>query len=143
MWRFVEIFKNLHKWLYPCCFSKVLSSKVVGSEVQVFLNGISDRNQVEDLSGKEITADPYDSELLPPDTYFHYDLIGLEVREEGGAVLGNIIEVIETGANDVYVIHSEGEKDILIPAIFSVVTNVDISSSLMVVNLPNGLDTRK
>ncbi len=122
---------------------EVLSSKVVGREVQVFLNGISDRNQVEDLSGKEITADPYDSELLPPDTYFHYDLIGLEVREEGGAVLGNIIEVIETGANDVYVIHSEGEKDILIPAIFSVVTNVDISSSLMVVNLPNGLDTRK
>ena len=122
---------------------EVLSSKIVGSEVQVFLNGISDRNQVEDLSGKEITADPYDSELLPPDTYFHYDLIGLEVREEGGAVLGNIIEVIETGANDVYVIHSEGEKDILIPAIFSVVTNVDISSSLMVVNLPNGLDTRK
>ena len=122
---------------------EVLSSKVVGREVQVFLNGISDRNQVEDLSGKEITADPYDSELLPPDTYFHYDLIGLEVREEGGAVLGNIIEVIETGANDVYVIHSEGEKDILIPAIFSVVTNVDISSGLMVVNLPNGLDTRK
>ena len=70
-------------------------------------------------------------------------MIGLEVREKGGAVLGNIIEVIETGANDVYVIHSEGEKDILIPAIFSVVTNVDISSSLMVVNLPNGLDTRK
>ena len=91
---------------------EVLSSKIVGSEVQVFLNGISDRNQVEDLSGKEITADPYDSELLPPDTYFHYDLIGLEVREEGGAVLGNIIEVIETGANDVYVIHSEGEKSI-------------------------------
>ena len=122
---------------------EVLSSKVVGREVQVFLHGISDRNQVEDLSGKEITAEPYDSRLLPPDTYFHYDLIGLEVREKGGVVLGNISEVLETGANDVYVIHSEGEKDILIPAIFSVVTHVDIMRSHMVVNLLDGLDTRK
>ena len=122
---------------------EVLSSKVVGREVREFLHGISNRNQVEDLSGKEITAEPYDSRLLPPDTYFHYDLIGLEVREKGGVVLGNISEVLETGANDVYVIHSEGEKDILIPAIFSVVTHVDIMGGHMVVNLPDGLDTRK
>ena len=121
---------------------EVLSSKVVGREVQVFLHGISDRNQVEDLSGKEITAEPYDSRSLPPDTYFHYDLIGLEVREEGGAVLGNISEVIETGANDVYVIHLDGERDILVPAISSVVTDVDIEKLCMVINLPDGLDTR-
>ncbi|GIS65279.1 MAG: hypothetical protein CM1200mP3_15270 [Chloroflexota bacterium] len=44
--------------------------------------------------------------------------------------MGNISEVLETGANDVYVIHSEGEKDILIPAIFSVVTHVDIMGGL-------------
>jgi len=121
---------------------EVLSSKVVGSEILVFLDGISDRNQVEDLSGKEITANYYDRGLLPPDTYFHYDLIGLEVRDEYGYVLGHISEVIETGANDVYVIHLDGERDILVPAISSVVTDVDIEKLCMVINLPDGLDTR-
>ena len=121
---------------------EVLSSKVDGSEVLVFLEGISDRNQVGNLSGKEITANAYDRGLLPADTYFHYDLIGLEVRDEDGCELGHISEVIETGANDVYVIHLDGERDILIPAISSVVTDVDIKKLCMVINLPEGLDTR-
>ena len=122
---------------------KVMSSRLIHKEVLLFLEGIIDRDQVLDLSGSEITADIYGSELLPPSTYFHYDLIGLEVQSGSGARLGHISEIIETGANDVYVVYMEGEKDILIPAISSVVTDVNIDQHLMVIDMPAGLDTRK
>ena len=122
---------------------KVMSSRLIRNEVLLFLEGIVDRNQVLDLSGGEITANVYGSDLLPPSTYFHYDLIGLEVRSGSGGCLGHISEIIETGANDVYVVHMEGEKDILIPAISSVVTDVNIDQHLMVIDMPAGLDTRK
>ena len=123
---------------------KIISSRESNQkEVLLFLEGILDRSQVEDLSGKQVMADPYDSTFLPPDTYFHYDLIGLQVQSDEGVYLGEIIEVIETGANDVYVIHIPGHTDILIPAILSIVMEVNIPKNIMLVKLPEGLNTRK
>jgi 16S rRNA processing protein RimM len=73
---------------------------------------------------------------LPEGEYYHFDLIGLEVVNEAGSFLGRISEVIETGANDVYVVtNTEGEESLL-PAIKSVILSVDLAAGKMVVNPP-------
>lgn len=74
---------------------------------------------------------------LQDEEYYHHQLIGLEVRDEKGVVIGTLTEILVTGANDVYVItQKEGNKDILIPAIKSVIQKIDIESKLMIINPP-------
>ncbi len=70
--------------------------------------------------------------------YFHYQLLGLKVRTVDGEDLGELAEILETGANDVYVV-AGSEKDLLVPALSDVVCEIDIDTGLMVVDLPEGL----
>ena len=70
--------------------------------------------------------------------YFHYQLLGLNVRTVEGEELGQLAEILETGSNDVYVVKG-AEGEILVPALGKVVREIDIASSLMVVDLPEGL----
>ena len=72
---------------------------------------------------------------LHDEEYYHHELIGLEVRDEKGLIIGTLSEILVTGANDVYVITpKDGKKDILIPAIKSVIQKIDIESKLMIIN---------
>jgi 16S rRNA processing protein RimM len=73
---------------------------------------------------------------LPAGQYYHHQLLGLSVQDEAGNRLGVLEEILETGANDVYVIRLEGKEDILLPAIESVILEVDLDRSCMVVRLP-------
>ena len=66
--------------------------------------------------------------------FYHLQLIGLRVEDKEGNYLGMISEIIETGANDVYVVFNDNDKtEVLIPAIKSVVLKIDLESNLMVV----------
>ena len=73
--------------------------------------------------------------------YYHFQLIGLKVINEDLGFLGNITEILQTGANDVYVIHNK-DSELLIPAIKSVVLSVDLPKKEMLVKFPDGLDSR-
>lgn len=103
------------------------------------LSGINDRTQAEEIEGWDVFID---KAYLPPieeeDTYYWKDLIGISVYEDGGAFLGIIEGIIETGSNDVYVVKNS-EEEILIPAIASVVKSVDVPGRTMHVSLPDGL----
>ena len=72
------------------------------------------------------------------DTYYIEDLIGCEVFEENGNLLGNITDVFNTGANDVYEI-DVNQKKVYIPAIKQVIKNVDIKNKKVVIELMKGL----
>jgi 16S rRNA processing protein RimM len=82
----------------------------------------------------------FESKAMPKlldNEYYHHELIGVEVRDVSGVVIGKLSEIIMTGANDVYVITPlEGNTDILIPAIKSVIIKIDIESKLMIINPP-------
>jgi 16S rRNA processing protein RimM len=65
-------------------------------------------------------------------------LIGIEVVTTTGEILGRIESIIETGSNDVYVVKSD-ENEVLIPALESVVLDVDLEHKRMQVDLPEGL----
>jgi len=94
------------------------------------------RNQILSIAASEL------SELPDGEFYFH-ELFDLEVRDEQGNLLGTLTEIIETGANDVYVVRDASGREILIPAIPSVVLDVDLEAKMMKVHLLPGLVDEK
>ena len=71
--------------------------------------------------------------------YFIVDLIGLEVYTQEGKLLGILKEVMQPGANDVYIVEDEEKKEILLPAIPDVIKKIDLENKKMIVNLLEGL----
>ncbi|MDO4523382.1 MAG: ribosome maturation factor RimM [Eubacteriales bacterium] len=76
---------------------------------------------------------------LKPGEYFICDLIGLEVTEDTGRYLGKLTEVLQTGANDVYVVRMEDGKELLIPNIKDCIIEISLDENSMKVHLLEGL----
>jgi 16S rRNA processing protein RimM len=74
---------------------------------------------------------------LPEGQFYHHQLLGLKVIDEAGLEIGLLTEIIETGANDVYVATSVEGKETLFPAIESVILGVDLERNEMKVRLPD------
>ncbi len=77
---------------------------------------------------------------LPEGHFYYFQLEGLHVIDEEKGELGIMTNVIETGANDVYVVRREGKKDLLLPAIPQVIRNIDLKGQTMLVHLLPGLE---
>ncbi|MEE4599779.1 MAG: ribosome maturation factor RimM [Desulfobacteraceae bacterium] len=105
----------------------------------VSFKGIANRDQAKTLIGAELFIPQSELPELDEDTYYWYDLIGIEVVTVTGESLGRIESIIETGSNDVYVVKSN-ETEVLIPALESVVLEIDLEHKRMQVDLPEGLD---
>lgn len=88
------------------------------------------RNQIVYIHDKNLP-------VLTDNDYYHHDLLGMRVFSTEDHEIGFLVEIICTGANDVYIIKPEGKdaKEVLIPAIKAVVKNVDIKNKKMIVKL--------
>ena len=117
----------------------ILDARQTGPSTALLrLEGINGRGQAAQLTGKYLSAFPNEDLALDEGEYFHYQLIGMQVRAEDGEMLGELQEILETGSNDVYIVRgSTGE--VLIPAIAHVVLDVDVRAGVMLVRLPDGL----
>ena len=73
---------------------------------------------------------------LPPGQYYIHQIVGLEVIDEQGKNLGRIVDVLQTGSNDVYVVKTPEGKELLLAAIESVIREIDIAAGRMSVILP-------
>jgi 16S rRNA processing protein RimM len=80
-----------------------------------------------------------DRPLLPEGEYYHHQMIGLQVLDEQGLVLGTLSQILETGANDVYVVLPLQGAEILLPAIEDVILEIDLDKRQMVVRLLPGM----
>src|SRR5574337_260959 len=109
-----------------------------GSAWIVQLQGVQTIEQAEHLVGRELLIPRSAAPTLPEGTYYHADLIGLWVVTEEGRELGRIVEILTTGANDVYVVHGEG-SEWLLPATREVVRTVDLAREIMLVRLLEGM----
>ncbi len=101
--------------------------------------GISDMNAAESLAGALLQVTREQLVKLPAGNYFIFDIIGLSVYTETSECLGKIEDVLQTGANDVYVVGND-RQSILIPALKQVVRKIDLENSRMIVELPEGLE---
>jgi len=98
---------------------------------------ISNRETVQRLINKNVYVQFDQLPKQDEKKFYFHEVIGMNVKDEFGAQIGKIREIIETGANDVYVVDPEdGEKEILIPAIKSVVQDIDRKTKTMIIHLP-------
>lgn len=113
-------------------------SRVQKNMVIAKLEGIDTPEAAEKFRNKILFMHRDDLEL-DEDTYFIQDLIGVEVKDaESNFVYGVIADVMQTGANDVYVVKGE-EREYLVPAIADVVIETDIDSNIMLIRPLDGL----
>ena len=136
-------FKKLKKVLLDTGIQK-LELEVTGVKffkkfVILKFKEFDDINQVEKYRKCPLLVTRENAVRLKKNEYFIADLIGLKVYTEDGTFLGNLEDVMQTGANDVYQIVTEEGKEILIPAIRQCILDVDIESGNMKVHLLEGL----
>ena len=90
-------------------------------------------DQVEKLKSDFVFVDAKELPELPVGEYYHHELIGITVTDTSGSNIGILTEILETGANDVYVITGEDGKETLFPALLSHIKKIDIEKKLMVI----------
>ena len=101
--------------------------------------GIDTLNDVEKYRMKNLFVTRANAVKLQKDEYFIADLIGLSVFTDGGENFGELTDVIQTGANDVYVVTMADGKEVLMPAIKECILSVDMEKRQMKVHVMDGL----
>jgi 16S rRNA processing protein RimM len=109
---------------------EVMSSRQ-GATLLVRFKGIHTRDLAEAIRGEELLIPAIESRELPEGMFYREQLIGLPVRTTTGATVGIVVDIIETVANDVYVVKSV-DKEVLVPAIRDVVKNISVENGIVV-----------
>lgn len=106
--------------------------------VLLMFEGIDSRSLADNLKGCELYIEKAFLPELEENTYYWEDIIGMSVYTADDIFLGRVESIIRTGSNDVYVV-KDGKSEILVPAMESVVSKIDLDQKRMKVNLPEGL----
>ncbi|MBI4672214.1 MAG: ribosome maturation factor RimM [Chloroflexi bacterium] len=101
--------------------------------------GLDTDTSVAKLRGELIQIPMEEAAKLKRGQYYHHEIIGLNVVTPADESLGVVAEILETGANDVYLVRTPQGKEILLPAIQSVVKKIDLDAKTMTVELLPGL----
>lgn len=103
----------------------------------IAFDGFNDCDAVGHLRNQLVYFKTEQLEDLPKGQHYPHQVLGMQVIDENGEIVGRLVEVLITGANDVYVVKSEGnENEVLLPAIDSVILNVDSEKKVITVRLP-------
>ena len=116
------------------------SIRIHKGNVLVVLKGIDIIEKAELLKGTIITVHRKDAIKLPENKFFICDMLGLAVFDQNEQLLGTLKDIIKTGSNDVYIIDCNG-KDLLIPALKSVVQKIDFEEGKIKVILPEEIES--
>ena len=118
---------------------KITSVKFFKQFAILKFDGIDTLNDVEVYKGASLFVDRKNAVKLQKDEYFIADLIDLVVVDENGNEIGTLIDVMRTGANDVYIVKNEEGKEMLFPAIKECILDVDFKKKKMTVHVMDGL----
>ena len=113
--------------------------KFFKNQVILKFKGIDNINDIEKYKGKDLLVHREHAVALEDNENYVADLIDLKVVTDEGVVLGYLTEVMETGANDVYVVETEDGKELLLPAIRDCILDVDLDEEVMTVHILPGL----
>ena len=118
---------------------KVTGIKFFKNQVILKFQEFQDINEIEKYRGKDLLIDREQAVPLAENENFIVDLIDMDVYDEEEKRLGTLTDVLQTGANDVYVVETDEGKEILLPAIPSCILDVDVEAAKMIVRIPEGL----
>lgn len=134
--RLKEVLLDTGKGLEPF---EVESVKYFKQLVILKFRGFDSIDDVEKLRRRSLYVTRENAVRLGRDEYFIADLMGLRIQDETGADIGVLRDVIETGANDVYVIDLSDGRELLLPAIRQCVLKVDMEEGIMQIHILDGL----
>ncbi|SNX69401.1 16S rRNA processing protein RimM [Cereibacter ovatus] len=120
---------------------RVTLTRPVAGGLGARLSGVATKEEADALRGVGLYADRARLPSLGDDEYYHADLIGLEVRDTGGALLGRVHAVHNHGAGDILEITGPALREaLLLPFTRAIVPTVDLSAGRIVADLPQELD---
>lgn len=117
----------------------VAGVKFFKKQVILKFREFQDINEVEQYKGKDLLVTRDQAVPLEENENFITDLIDMEVYTDEGKRLGTLTDVLQTGANDVYVVRTDEGKEVLLPAIPSCILEVDVEEARMTVHILEGL----
>lgn len=119
---------------------QILASRTAGvGRIILRLEGFGNRDRALSLKGAEVAVL---REQLPPvaeGEFYRCDVVGLRVRIENAREIGHVTDVIETGANDVFVVTGDDGREVLVPAIADVVVGIDLRAGWITIRAMPGL----
>ena len=117
----------------------IKSLKYQKNNIILKFDEISTIEEAELLKNKTIYIDRNELGALPEGVYYIADIIGLKAVDESGSEIGEVVDIFNTGSNDIYEIKREGKKNLLLPDIDDVIT-VELENERVVVKIPKGLE---
>lgn len=118
---------------------KITGVKFFKQYVIAKFEGYDSIEAVEVFKGAKLLVERKNAVKLQKDEYFIADLVGMKVVTEDGESLGRVKDVLQTGANDVYIVEMPGKKDVLLPAIKECILNIDMEQAVITVHVMDGL----
>ena len=116
----------------------ILSMRPMPKGLVLKLEGVNSYSEAAALRDKALYVEESQVPPAPQGSYYHYQVLGMQVYTREEEYLGEVTEIIQTGSNDVYVL-TKGERGVLVPAVDSVVMEIDVKAGRMTVDLPEGL----
>lgn len=132
-WVYLE--GSSEKWL-------IKDVKIRPKDVVLLLEGIDSIEEAEPLRGKYLLTDENQRQTLEEDQHYVADLIGMQVCLLNGELVGSLVQVIPTGAHDIYVVKSiDGKKEWMIPAVKAFIKDIILEESKILIEPIEGLLT--
>lgn len=125
-----------------CIMLEISNVRYFKQFVILKFKGIDDINDVEAYKGMDLYVTREDALPLEDGEYYICDLIGLQVIDDTGREVGVLTDVLQTGANDVYVVQANaefGSKELLFPVIDECILDVDMDKREVKVHIMEGL----
>ncbi len=139
----IERFKNLDNVFLRNKNSQTILNvekiRIKKDTVILKLKDIENLEEAKMIVGSFLEVERKNAVKLSKDTFFIFEIIGLEVYSENNIFLGKVENVISTGSNDVYVVRRKDKKELFIPAIHDVVKNIDLEKKRITINMVDGL----
>lgn len=108
-------------------------------EVRIELEGVTDRESAQSLRGLLVLGDARHLESLPDGEFYWHQLVGCRVESEDGELIGEVVEIWETGAHDLLVVRGEDGRQHLIPTAREIAKQVDLRGRRIIVEVLPGL----
>ncbi len=115
---------------------KIAGARFAAKAMIIRFEGFTDCDQAAILRNLAVAIKTTEAQPLERGRFYHHEIIGMQVVDETGDTIGIVIEILATGANDVYVVKPVEGNELLIPAVKEFVKKIDPANNVMVVQLP-------
>lgn len=128
---FPDRFNTIKKAYVDDQLIEIVSTRYQNNFVVMKVKGINSREEVARFTNKLLKIDRSDVPPLAEGEYYSFDIIGLQVINQDDEILGEITEILKTGSNDVYITKAKDGRQILLPALKKVVTEINLEEGFM------------